>query len=497
MSDQKDVQDLDYQILKQMLQDFLEEVVDLLDQLNLNLIQLEGEPENEEYISQIFRLVHTIKGSAGFAGLDEMSTIGHKMEEVFGMVRKGTCSVSPSLLDAMFEGMEKLSGLRDMAANDDWSPVDISDILGKLDQVTGMTAESPQADVTPEAIPAAGTDSIPPHELLDVYKSGYDQLSALKHLVYSSIHLKDPESLAVLFSKQIKKKMSPETNGIWLLNDQGKVEEITRDGELVPPNIRTVLDVDSSEVLKRVLVDQLVVWSSSLPDVKEILPDFESPMIIPLKAQPKAYGFLVLDPEESAEVEVYQFVGQFAAMMLNISKLHNKVEQQRQELDEMTALLFRQNAILSSLYHVELALMNITNPVDLCRIVAEAFVHDLETRSAAIFLKDDAYDLKGIWGSGGLEGIETLTFPIDTIEPFKQCLESGRIVSHKDNADVLQVGSYKLDNWIIMGLKGRETTHGLVIAELDVDDVTDSMSILSNYSGILLDNLILQDQVEL
>ena len=497
MSDQKDVQDLDNQILKQMLQDFLEEAVDLLDQLNLNLIQLEGEPENEEYINQIFRLVHTIKGSAGFAGLEDMSTIGHKMEDVFGKIRKGTCSIAPSLFDVMFEGLEKLSNLRDMAAADDKSPIDISDVLGRFDQVTDMTAESsPRADAVHETIQVQDSGSPPPQELIDVYKSGYDQLSALKHLVYSSIHLKDPESLAVLFSKQIKKKMSPETNGIWLLNDQGKVEEITRDGELVPPNIRTILDVDSSEVLKRVLVDQLVVWSSSLPDVKKILPDFESPMIIPLKAQPKAYGFLVLDPEESAEVEIYQFVGQFAAMMLNISKLHNKVEQQRQELDDMTALLFRQNAILSSLYHVELALMNITNPVDLCRIVAEAFVHDLETRSAAIFLKDNVTDLKGIWGSGGLEGVEALNFPVDSIEAVKQCLESGRIVSHKDNTDVLQVGSYKLDNWIIMGPKGRETTHGVVIAELDVDDVTDSMSILSNYSGILLDNLVLQDQVE-
>jgi hypothetical protein len=43
-----------------------------------------------------------------------------------------------------------------------------------------------------------------------------------------------------------------------------------------------------------------------------------------------------------------------------------------------------------------------------------------------------------------------------------------------------------------MGLKGREITNGVVIAELEEDDITDSMSILSNYSGILLDNLNLQ-----
>lgn len=496
MSDQKEVQDLDNQILKQMLQDFLEEALDLLDKLNLNLIQLEGEPENEDYINHIFRLVHTIKGSAGFAGLEEMSSIGNKMEEVFGKIRKGTCAVTPPVIDSMFVGLEVLSSLRDKAAAGDMSPVDITPTLQSLNQVMGETEGVSQSDAAENTATPVGTGSLPPQELFDIYKAGYNQLSALKHLVFSSTHLKDEESLAVLFSKQMKKKMSSERNAIWLLNDQGKVTETAQDGELVPSDKRTAFDVESSEVLKKVLLDQLVVWSSSHPDVREILPDFESPMIIPLKAQPKAFGFLVLDPEESAEVEVYQFVGQFAAMMLNISKLHHKVDQQRQELDEMTAMLFRQNEILSSLYHVELVLMNIKNPVDLCRVVAEAFVHDLETRSAAIFLKDDTNDLKGIWGSGGLQDIETLTFPIDSIDPIKQCLETGRIISHKDNTDSLQLGPNKLDNWIVMGLKGRETTHGVIISELDIDDITDSMSILSNYSGIMLDNLILQDQVE-
>ena len=74
-------------------------------------------------------------------------------------------------------------------------------------------------------------------------------------------------------------------------------------------------------------------------------------------------------------------------------------------------------------------------------------------------------------------------------------MESGRIVSHKDSDEILQVGSNKLEDWIIMGLKGREITHGVVIAELEEDDITDSMSILSNYSGILLDNLNLQEKV--
>lgn len=494
MSNEKDVQDLDDQILKQMLQDFLEEAMELLDQLNLILIQLEDEPDNEESVNQIFRIVHTIKGSAGFAGLDEMSLIGRKMEDLFGLIRKGDVKVTTPLMDLMFEALEGLSALRENAASG--APVEI-DIAALIDKLSNIQAEDVSESSTPqsssEARPSESSES---EELLQIYRNSYDQLAALKHLVYSSVHLDNEDTLVTLFSKQVDEIMTPERNAFWLVKNDKNVVQIAIDGKSIPEEDRRVLEIDSSDILKRVIYDQKVVWSSTHKEAKELLPKFVSPIIVPIKAQPKAYGFFVLDPEESAEVEVYQFVGEFVAMVLKNAKLHQQVDEQRNELDEMTAILFRQNNVLSTLYHVELDLMRITNPIDLCRIVTEAFVHDLETRSAAIFLRDEASGgLKGIWGSGGLEGIDTMEMSIDTIGPIQQSLESGRIVSHKDIGGTLTIGSNELEDWIIMGLKGREITHGVVIAELEEDDITDSMSILSNYSGILLDNLNLQKKV--
>jgi HPt (histidine-containing phosphotransfer) domain-containing protein len=475
-----------------MLQDFLEEALELLDQLNLVLIQLEDEPENEDSINQVFRIVHTIKGSAGFAGLDEMSSIGRKLEELFGQVRKGALKVSPPLIDLMFETLDTLSALRDSAASDAPSQVDISVIMDKLNQALGGGSIEKPAVVDSEA-PAAAGDS---DELLQIYKDSYNQLAALKHLVYSSIHLDDEDTLVTLFSKQIDDIMAAERNTFWLVKNETNVVKIALDGKLLPENERRTLEIDTSDILKRVIYDQKVVWSSTHKEARELLPGFESPIIIPIKAQPKAYGFFVLDPEESAEVETYQFVGEFVSMVLKNAKLHHQIDEQRKELDEMTAILFRQNNVLSTLYHVELDLMRITNPIDLCRIVTEAFVHDLETRSAAIFLKDEKTGgLKGIWGSGGLEGIDTMEISQDSIAPIQRSIETGRIVSHKDSDEKLQIGTNILEDWIIMGLKGREVTHGVVIAELEEDDITDSMSILSNYSGILLDNLNLQEKV--
>lgn len=499
MSEEKNVQDLDDQILQQMLQDFLGEALELLDQLNLNLIQLEDDPSNQEFINLIFRLVHTIKGSAAFAGLEEMSSIARKMEEIMGSFRKGDRPVSQSVIDSMFDAMEVLSTLRDSAAAGNASPTDVSAILKQLAEISFQDSPESNEKTTGQKLMAESAEpegqQHVSEELFNIYKAGYDHLSALKHLIYSSIHLTDDESLAVLVSRQISKKMSSQNNEIWLVQDGKRVTDVARNGKLITQENRKIMEIESSAVLQKVVNEQLVCWASSLPELKELLPDFTSPMIIPFKAQPKSFGFMVIDPEESDEVEIYQFVGQFAAIILNISRLHQKVEAQRKELDEMTAILFRQNSILSSLYHVELALMNIKNPIDLCRIVAEAFVHDLEARSAAIFLRNGKNNLQGLWGSG-IQKIETLNFTVESNPAIQKALETGRIVSQHDFPDKLELGGNKLDNWIIMCLKGREAIHGVIISELDIDDITDSMSILANYSGILLDNLILENKID-
>ncbi len=491
MSDENDTQDLDDRILNQMQKDFLEEARGHLDQLNLNLIQLEETPEEETLIDEIFRSAHTLKGSAAFAGLEQISAISRKMEEVFGAVRKGTFNITPSIIDMMYEGLDILTVLTDNAAASDRSEVDISSILEKLDRIPEDTlSEHEERFDDPEA------ESQDPHELLSIYKSGYEQLAALKHLVYSSVHLSDPESLAVLFSKQIEERMSPDRNAFWLVKDGRKVEEIARDGKLVKKEDRRVLEIGSSEVLKRIVSEQSVVWPSSFADMKTIFPKFENPIIIPIKAKPEALGFLVLDPEESADVELYQFVGQFAAMIINISKLHQKVEEQKEELDELTEILFKQNAQLASLYHAGLDLMKVVDPVQICRILVEAVVDDLEASKAAAFLIDESsQELVGVSECGGLKGIDSLRFPIEKEKPIKKAVESGRIITYVDYPEKLHIGANALENWIVLSLKGRGGAQGVLAAEVADLDIGDPISILANYSGILLDNLMLQKKV--
>ena len=491
MSEESNIQDLDDILLAEMLQDFLKEAPEHLDQINLNLIQLQEDPEEEELINEIFRNVHTLKGSASFVGLKKINEISRKMEEVIGDVRKGTFKITPPIIAVMYEGLDVLANLIDRAVANNDTEVDISSILKKLEGIPKNTF--PASEEQPDTNETEYEDS---QELLRLYKQSYDQLTILKHFVYSSVHLSDRESLAVLFSKQIDETMDAERNAIWFVEDGQKVVEMAHDGMLVKEDKRRVLDIESSEVLKRVIRDQLVVWSSNIAQVKDVLPEFQRPTLFPIKAQPHAFGFLVVDPEELAEVEVYQFVGQFAAMILNISKLHQKVEEQRKELNEMTKILFKQNAQLSSLNHIEVDLMKATDPVHLCRIVVEAVVGELEARRAAVFLiNKSSRELIGTSECGGFQDIDSIRFSIDSEKPFMQSIESGRIVTYKDYSEKLHIGPNLLDNWVIICLKGKEDPQGVLVTEIVDEDIGDSISILVNHAGILLDNLMLQKQL--
>ncbi|MBF0509536.1 MAG: Hpt domain-containing protein, partial [Deltaproteobacteria bacterium] len=130
-----DFEDIDTKLLAQMFHDFIEESHEHLDRLNLNLAKLEDSPDDEELINETFRVIHTLKGTASFVGLDHIKGLSHKMEDVFDGIRKGELAVTASLIDTMYEGLEVLTLLRDKAAAKDTIEVDISWIVQKLENV--------------------------------------------------------------------------------------------------------------------------------------------------------------------------------------------------------------------------------------------------------------------------------------------------------------------------------------------------------------------------
>jgi chemotaxis protein histidine kinase CheA len=92
MIDETNMQALDDRLLEQMLQDFQEESREILDQLALNLTRLKENADQKDLIDKIFRLVHTLKGTAAFVGLNKISKISRTMADPAEFKRDPTIS---------------------------------------------------------------------------------------------------------------------------------------------------------------------------------------------------------------------------------------------------------------------------------------------------------------------------------------------------------------------------------------------------------------------
>src|SRR4028118_2066626 len=72
-----------------LLREFLTETGEHLDTVDIELVRFEQDPNNEKILGNIFRLVHTIKGTCGFLGLPRLESLAHAAETLMGRFRDG------------------------------------------------------------------------------------------------------------------------------------------------------------------------------------------------------------------------------------------------------------------------------------------------------------------------------------------------------------------------------------------------------------------------
>ncbi|HEY0522557.1 MAG TPA: hybrid sensor histidine kinase/response regulator [Stellaceae bacterium] len=94
-----------------LLRDFLTETTENIAVLDLELVRLEQNPENPDLLSNIFRLVHTIKGTCGFLGLPRLEAVAHASENVLGKIRDGELPVSAAAVSLVLESLDRIKWL--------------------------------------------------------------------------------------------------------------------------------------------------------------------------------------------------------------------------------------------------------------------------------------------------------------------------------------------------------------------------------------------------
>ncbi|MBS7663043.1 chemotaxis protein CheA [Pseudomonas lalucatii] len=96
---------------EEILQDFLVEAGEILEQLSEQLVELESRPDDMSLLNAIFRGFHTVKGGAGFLQLNELVECCHIAENVFDILRKGERRVDAELMDVVLEALDAVNGM--------------------------------------------------------------------------------------------------------------------------------------------------------------------------------------------------------------------------------------------------------------------------------------------------------------------------------------------------------------------------------------------------
>ncbi|MFA5626782.1 MAG: chemotaxis protein CheA [Thiohalomonadaceae bacterium] len=147
----------------EILQDFMIEAGEILELLNEQLVDLERSPNDHDLLNAVFRGFHTIKGGAGFLGLDAMVTVCHLSEDVFNLLRNGEIQVTAQLMDTVLPVLDILNAqFAQLRAGEEPEPAQ-EYLLQELRVLAKPDAAQPaETSVEPQATVAAEIDVVAP-----------------------------------------------------------------------------------------------------------------------------------------------------------------------------------------------------------------------------------------------------------------------------------------------------------------------------------------------
>jgi two-component system chemotaxis sensor kinase CheA len=136
--------------LKEIINDFVLESRELMEGAIQDLVTIENNPDTE-ILNRIFRGVHTVKGTSSFLGFSTLSTLAHRAEDVLGKMRKGDFLADDIVTDVLLNACDAIKALiEDIAVVGNDGQIDVSNILGRLEEINQKADSGVPATQVPE-----------------------------------------------------------------------------------------------------------------------------------------------------------------------------------------------------------------------------------------------------------------------------------------------------------------------------------------------------------
>lgn len=137
--------------MNEVIREFLIETHENLSQLDLDLVSLEKDPTERETLGRVFRTLHTVKGTAGFLGLQRLQAVAHAAENLLGRLRQGELVFNAEIASALLAVVDAVRRmLTHVEANETDGEEDFSFLIQTLERLRA-SGDFPVPSVPPAA----------------------------------------------------------------------------------------------------------------------------------------------------------------------------------------------------------------------------------------------------------------------------------------------------------------------------------------------------------
>ncbi|MGM0470830.1 MAG: chemotaxis protein CheA [Bacillota bacterium] len=270
-----------------LLQVFIEEADEILADLETDLLELEANPHDRDLVNQIFRALHTLKGSAGLTGLTEIADFVHHAEDLLDRVRNDKLEINSEIISLLLEVRDFLEDMVSGITREDFTinQAKLEELSGSLKYFldSDSTAEVDTVPTKDRSASAAGEEvyRVRLEFNTELFATGTDPLMLLEELaelgeiIDSNINLTripevydlDPEECHLTITLLVKTERSvEELEDIFVFIEFDNEVEIDR----VTENFNEDLDLSLADKLTgEILVERGIVAEEDIEDALE------------------------------------------------------------------------------------------------------------------------------------------------------------------------------------------------------------------------------------
>lgn len=179
--------------------------------------------------------------------------------------------------------------------------------------------------------------------IADIYERLYYQFVDLMNFSYKLAgSYRKSDAVAAIISEEVSKIDGVTNNAVWIVTEPKTVVKMAQNGNMIPRRDRKGFDFSSIHELGLLIRRQKVRWGPFDAKTREVLAGFRSPMLFPIRGIEFAQGFLVVDHDEEVDTERCQYITKFSSMILEMSSLYFRLEDEIRERQILEDLLIEE-----------------------------------------------------------------------------------------------------------------------------------------------------------